>query len=134
VLRAQGNDELLVCLFLAGLVENAHVRLATVEGLGRLAQTTGKSVVDEGELEDTLERLKDAHLALTAGSIGRDLDLSGRADLRLGVVFSVRLVASSVRFSRCERRGSGAKRRAILFVSKKRQLDLEQEQRATYHD
>jgi len=90
VLGAQGNDELLVCLLLAGLVENAHVRLTTVEGLGGLAQTTGKSVVDEGELENTLESLKDAHLALTAGSIGRDLDLGGRADLGLGIVVSVR--------------------------------------------
>jgi hypothetical protein len=90
VLGAQGNDELLVRLLLAGLVENAHVRLATVEGLGRLAQTAGKSVVDEGELENALERLEHAHLALTAGCIGRDLDLGGRADLGLGIVFSVR--------------------------------------------
>jgi hypothetical protein len=116
VLGAQGNDELLVCLLLAGLVENAHVRLTTVEGLGGLAQTTGKSVVDEGELENTLESLKDAHLALTAGSIGRDLDLGGRADLGLGIVFSVRLVASSVMFLRCGRRGSGAEHCVVLFV------------------
>ena len=92
VLGAQSNDELLVCLLLASLVENAHVRLTTVKGLGGLAQTTGKSVVDEGELQDTLESLEDAHLALTAGSIGRDLDLGGRADLGLGIVFSVRLL------------------------------------------
>lgn len=91
VLGAQSNDELLVCLLLASLVENAHVRLTTVKGLGGLAQTTGKSVVDERELQDTLESLEDAHLALTAGSIGRDLDLGGRADLGLGIVFSVRL-------------------------------------------
>lgn len=90
VLAAQGNDELLVRLLLASLVENAHMRLATVEGLGGLTQTTGKSVVDESELEDTLEGLKDAHLALTAGCIGRDFDLGGRADLGLGIVFSVR--------------------------------------------
>jgi hypothetical protein len=67
------------------------VRLATVEGLGGLAQTAGESVVDESELEDTLEGLEHAHLALTTGCIGRDLDLGGRADLGLGIVFSVRL-------------------------------------------
>jgi hypothetical protein len=68
------------------------VCLATVEGLGGLAQTAGKSVVDEGELENALERLKDGHLALAASLIGRDLDLGGRADLGLGIVFSVRLL------------------------------------------
>jgi hypothetical protein len=134
VLGAQGNDELLVCLLLAGLVENAHVRLTTVEGLGGLAQTTGKSVVDEGELENTLESLKDAHLALTAGSIGRDLDLGGRADLGLGIVFSVRLVASSVMFLRCRRRGSGAEHCVVLLAPETMQLDLDQERRVTYHD
>jgi hypothetical protein len=119
VLGAQSNDELLVCLLLASLVENAHVRLTTVKGLGGLAQTTGKSVVDEGELQDTLESLEDAHLALTAGSIGRDLDLGGRADLGLGIVFSVRLVASSVMFLRCEGRGSSAERYIVLFCQRR---------------
>ena len=92
VLRAERNDELLVGLLLARLVQDAHVSLATVEGLGGLAQTAGKSVVDEGELKDTLERLEDAHLARTGRGIGRDLDLGGRADLGLGIVFSVRLL------------------------------------------
>jgi hypothetical protein len=91
VLGAQGNDKLLVRLLLARLVEDAHVSLTTVKGLGGLAQTAGESVVDESELENALERLEHAHLALTAGCIGRDLDLGGRADLGLGVVFSVRL-------------------------------------------
>lgn len=116
VLGAQGNDELLVCLLLAGLVENAHVRLATVEGLGGLAQTTGKSVVDKGELEDTLESLKDAHLALATGCIGRDLDLGGRADLGFGIVFSVRLLATLVMFWECKARSCGAERCAILVA------------------
>jgi hypothetical protein len=127
VLGAQGNDELLVCLLLAGLVENAHVRLTTVESLGGLAQTTGKSVVDEGELENALESLKNAHLALTAGCIGRDLDLGGRADLGFGIVFSVRLVAVSVMFLRCRRRGSGAERCVVFFAPEMMQLDSEQE-------
>jgi hypothetical protein len=91
VLAAKRNNQLLVRLLLARLVEDAHVCLATVEGLGGLAQTAGESVVDQGELEHALERLKDGHLALGAGGIGRDLDLGGRADLGLGIVFSVRL-------------------------------------------
>lgn len=122
VLGAQGNDELLVCLLLAGLVENAHVRLTAVEGLGGLAQTTGKSVVDEGELEDTLESLKDAHLALATGCIGRDLDLGGRADLGFGIVFSVRLLATSVIFWECKARGCGAERCAILVAPRAARL------------
>ena len=51
VLRAEGNDKLLVGLLLASLVQDAHVRLATVEGLGSLTETAGKTVVDEGDLE-----------------------------------------------------------------------------------
>jgi hypothetical protein len=92
VLGAKCDNKLLVCLLLACLVQDTHVCLATVEGLGGLAQTAGKSVVDESELENALERLKDGHLALATGSIGRDLDLGGRADLGLGIVFSVRLL------------------------------------------
>jgi hypothetical protein len=92
VLAAKRNNKLLVGLLLACLVQDAHVCLATVEGLGGLTQAAGESVVDESELENTLERLKDGHLALAASGIGRDLDLGGRADLGLGVVFSVRLL------------------------------------------
>lgn len=32
VFRAQGNDKLLVCLFFASFVKNAHVCLAAIEG------------------------------------------------------------------------------------------------------
>lgn len=53
VFRAQRNDELLVGFFLAGLVENAHMCLATIESFGGFAQTAGKTVVDEGNAEDT---------------------------------------------------------------------------------
>jgi hypothetical protein len=91
VLGAQGNDELLVGLLLAGLVEHAHVRLAAVERLGRLAQAARQSVVDQRQLEHALERLEHRHLALTRG-IGGNFDLGGRADLGLGIVFSVRLL------------------------------------------
>lgn len=53
VLGAQSDDEFLVGLFFACLVENTHVRLATIESLGCLAQATGKTIVDESEFEDT---------------------------------------------------------------------------------
>ena len=89
VLVAESNDELLVRLLLAGLVEDAHVGLATVKGLGRFAETAGETVVHEGELEHTLEGVKDRHLALGGSGIGRNLNLLG--DLDLGVLFYVRL-------------------------------------------
>lgn len=92
MLRAERDDELLVGLLLARLVEDAHVGLATVEGLGGLAETAGEPVVDQGELEDALEGLEDGHLALGRG-IGGYLDLLGGDDGL--VVFSVRLGAIS---------------------------------------
>lgn len=74
VLGAESNDELLVGLLLAGLVEDAHMGLAAVEGLGSLTETAGKTVVHEGELENTLEGVQNAHLTLVGG-IGRNLNL-----------------------------------------------------------
>lgn len=50
---AQRDDELLVRLFLAAFVQDAHVSLAAVKGFGRFAETARKAIVDEGELEDT---------------------------------------------------------------------------------
>ena len=88
VLGAESNDELLVGLLLAGLVEDAHMGLTAVEGLGSLTETTGKTVVHEGDLENTLEGIKDAHLAL-GGSIGGNLNLLG--GLGDSVLFYVRL-------------------------------------------
>jgi hypothetical protein len=64
------------------------VCLAAVEGLGSLTETAGKTVVDEGELEDTLQGLENGHLAL--GGIGADLDIGDLGDGGLGL-FSVRL-------------------------------------------
>lgn len=85
MLGAESDDELLVGLLLAGLVEDAHVGLSSVEGLGSLTETAGKTVVHEGELEDALERIEDRHLAL--GSLSGNLDLlSGN-----GGLFYVRL-------------------------------------------
>jgi hypothetical protein len=133
VLGAQGNDELLVRLLLARLVEDAHVGLATVEGLRGLAQTAGESVVDESELKHTLEGLEHAHLALTGGCIGRDLDLGGRADLGLGIVFSVRLLKFIlVMFLKCDA-GSWI----VLGASSATagvELGLISRRKATYHD
>jgi hypothetical protein len=92
------------------------VCLATVEGLGGLAQTAGESVVDESELENALERLKDGHLALATGGIGRDLDLGGRADLRLGIVFSVRLLTLKLAHDDgCAWRGHEDKRHNVVM-------------------
>lgn len=54
VLGAESLDELDVLGLSAGLVENAEVSLALVESLGALAESTRKTVVDEGLLEDVL--------------------------------------------------------------------------------
>lgn len=91
MLLAQSDNQLLVRIFLAGLVEDAHVCLATIEGLGRLTETTGKTVVDERDLQDTLESIQNGHGA-TTGCGGRNFDLFGRND---GVIFSVRLNVKS---------------------------------------
>jgi hypothetical protein len=89
VLAAESDDQLLVGLLLASLVEDAHVSLATVKGLGGLTETAGKTVVDEGDLEHALERVEDGHVA--AGGVSGDLDLLDGLDLLLGNLFSVRL-------------------------------------------
>jgi hypothetical protein len=67
------------------------VCLAAVESLGGLTKTAGKSVVDESELQNALESLKDGHLALALG-IGVDFDFGRLGDGGLGL-FSVRLWA-----------------------------------------
>lgn len=96
VLLAQGDDELLVGLLLAALVEHAHVGLAAVEGLGRLAQATRQAVVDQSDPEHTLERVQDRHLAAGAGGRG-DFDLIGGGDGGVGSgLFSVRLFSKSI--------------------------------------
>ena len=86
VLVAESDDELLVGLLLAVLVQDTHVSLATVKSLGSLTETTGKTVVHERELQDTLESVENGHLALRglAGNLNNIGDLGG-------VVFYVRL-------------------------------------------
>jgi len=79
VLGAQSLDELLVCVFVAVFVENAHVGLTTIEGLGSLAEATSKTIVDESMAEDTLQGILNGHLSLGDG-IGGDLDLLGSFD------------------------------------------------------
>jgi len=81
VFRAQCLDEFLVRIFVTGLVEDTHVSLATVEGLGSLAKTTGETVVDEGMAENTLQSVFDSHLAFASG-IGGNFNLLGSFDLR----------------------------------------------------
>ena len=81
MLGAKGLNKLLVGVLVAVLVENAHVGLAAVEGLGGLTETASKSVVDEGVAENTLKGILNGHLAL-GGGVGRNLDLLG--DLNLG--------------------------------------------------
>ena len=89
MLGAQSNNELLVRLLLAALVQDTHVGLAAVQGLGGLAQTTGKTVVDQGDAQDTLQSVEDGHLA--GASVGGNLDLiGGDGGVGLGL-FSVRL-------------------------------------------
>lgn len=90
MLAAEGDNELLVGLLLASLVEHTHVGLAAVEGLGGLAQTAGESVVDERDLEDTLEGVEDRHAAALLAVVGSDFDFFGRGD-RGGGLFYIRL-------------------------------------------
>lgn len=100
VLRAQRHNELLVRLLLARLIEDAHMRLASIERLARLTEPTRKPVVDERELEHALERLQHAHLALACGCIGAHFDFACLGDCCGWNLFSVRLCLSSVQFLR----------------------------------
>lgn len=92
VLRAKRNNQLLVGLLLAALVQDTHVRLATVQRLSRLTQAARKTVVDQRDAEHALERVQDGHLARRVAGVGRHLDLVGRNG-RVGLgLFSVRLL------------------------------------------
>jgi hypothetical protein len=91
VLIAKSDNKLLVGLLLAVLVQDTHVCLSAIEGLGSLTETTGKTVVHERELQDTLESVENGHLAL--GGIAGNLNNIG--DLG-GVVFYVRLSRENV--------------------------------------
>lgn len=113
MLGAERNDELLVGVLLARLVQDAHVRLAAVERLGSLTEAAGETVVHERELEDALERVEDRHLAL-GGGVGRDLDLIGHGGGG-GVLFYVRLSREKVSSRSAE--GPGRRARGDVRVS-----------------
>lgn len=80
MLRAESLNKLLVRILVAVLVENGHVGLAAVEGLGSLTETAGKTVVNERVAENTLQGILNGHLTL--GGIGGDLDLILLLNLR----------------------------------------------------
>ena len=80
VLRAQRHHKLLVGLLLARLVKHAHVRLSSIERLAGFTQTTCETVVDESDLEDTLQSVEDGHLSLAGRGICADLHLLDSGD------------------------------------------------------
>jgi hypothetical protein len=88
VLRAQSDHELLVRLLLACLVQHAHMRLSPVERLAGFPQAACETIVDQGELENSLEGVENGHLALARG-VGRHLDFGGGGGASW--LFSVRL-------------------------------------------
>jgi len=92
MLRAQRNNQLLVRLLFASLVEDTHVRLSAIEGFASFTETASETVVDESDLEDALQSFEDGHLALAGGCIATDFDFVGRSHGGLGFLFSVRLV------------------------------------------
>lgn len=87
VLRAEGDDQLLVGLLLALLVQDTHVSLSSVKSLGGFSETTSETVVHESELQNTLESVENGHLTL--GGIAGNLNLLG--NLGGVVLFYVRL-------------------------------------------
>lgn len=93
VLAAQRHDQLLVRLLLACLVQHAHVGLAAIESLAGFAKAACETIVDEGDLQDTLQGIEDGHAAALACAVGGYLDLIRGLDLLLGNggFFSVRL-------------------------------------------
>lgn len=78
VLSAESLDELDVLGLCAGLDEDAQMGLALVQGLGALAETARKTVVDQGIFQDLLKGILNGKLAL--GRLSGDLDLSGRVN------------------------------------------------------
>lgn len=89
MLRAKRNHQLLVRVLLARLVQDAHVSLATVEGLGSLAEPACEPVVDEGDFQDALESVEDGHGTAAGAGVGGNFDFISGGDS--GGLFSVRL-------------------------------------------
>lgn len=59
VLGGEGSDELHVAILFAVAGEDDEVSLLAIESLGALTKTTGNTIVDDGVLEDDLDRLDD---------------------------------------------------------------------------
>lgn len=106
VLGAESLNELYVLSLRAGLDEDAKVSLTLVEGLGALAQATGKTVVDKGVLQNLLyisnvfntqlsSQKRSTHLKsilngqLALGGLGGHLNLGG-GGVDLNFISSVR--------------------------------------------
>lgn len=95
MLAAQSNDEFLVRLLLARLVQHAHVCLASVERFAGLTQAARQPVVDQGDLEHALQCVEYGHAAAARGRrrIFADFYLLRGGHLGVGWLFSVRLWA-----------------------------------------
>lgn len=75
VLIAESLDELDVLLLGASFVQDAEMGLTLVKSLGALAQTTSKTVVDHGLLENLFEGLQVLSDRKTGGLAQQDLHL-----------------------------------------------------------
>lgn len=106
VLVAESDNKLLVGLLLTVLVQDTHVSLSSVEGLGSLSEAAGETIVHESELQDTLESVENGHLAL--GGIAGNLNNIG--DLG-GVVFYVRLYREKLVSKPCGNFGTPRRRK-----------------------
>ncbi len=97
--------------------------LATIQGLGRLAETAGQTVVNESDAEDPFEGVEDGLFALDFGGV---LDFVGSDGG--GGLFSVRLchcsfVAFYIRISEISRRLFGfGEERAIRYAERIRTI------------
>jgi len=100
------------------------VSLATVERLGRLAQTAREAVVDQRDLEHALERVENRHAAAAAGvCVDFDFVVVGRDFLAadfLGWLFYIRLQRVLVRGLRNVGKGDGGVLSAGLSWSRMR--------------
>lgn len=83
---AKSDNKLLVCFLFAGLVEDAQVRLTAVKSLRDFTESAGKTVVHQGDTQNTLESVQDGQLTLRSG--GGDFDLNV-----VNLLFYVRLFA-----------------------------------------
>jgi len=89
VLGAKGLNEFNVLGLSAGLDEDTKVGLTLIESLGALAETTRKTIVNEGVFQNLLESLLNSELSL--GGFGGDLNLSnGVGGIDGNVISSVR--------------------------------------------